>query len=201
MSCYCPICEDFVQLVEGSEAMSRREIYRRTKGYSIYGVVNVKIFSAAVILMVIAFGLKNPQLILDSDTLCIFALCGAAALFWILRYWKHWLDIFKKDLVLFEGEVFSEGKVPGSNAESPWENWRLTEKGTDAPRHFVICLRQMKKQYQNNALIPDMCRGPVSFFYLKRTKCIVDIVSISTPEPDTRSKHAQKKARRKAQHQ
>lgn len=112
MSCYCPICEDFVQLVEGSEAMSRREIYRRTKGYSIYGVVNVKIFSAAVILMVIAFGLKNPQLILDSDTLCIFALCGAAALFWILRYWKHWLDIFKKDLVLFEGEVFQRAKCP-----------------------------------------------------------------------------------------
>ena len=181
--------------------MSRREIYRRTKGYSILGVEIAEIFFAIVILGVIAFGLKNPQLILDSDTLCIFALCGAAALFSILCYWKHWLDIFKKDLVLFEGEVFSEGKVPGSNAESPWENWRLTEKGTDAPRHFVICLRQMKKQYQNNALIPDMCRGPVSFFYLKRTKCIVDIVSISTPEQDHRSRHAQKKARRKAQHQ
>lgn len=181
--------------------MSRREIYRRTKGYSIYGVVNVKIFSAAGILMVVALGLKNPQLILDSDILCVSALCGVVALFWILRYWKHWLDIFKKDLILFEGEVFSEGAVPGSNAESSWENWRLTEKGTDAPRHFVICLRQMKKQYQNNALIPDMCRGPVSFFYLKRTKCIVDIVSISTPEQDHRSRHAQKKARRKAQHQ
>lgn len=143
--------------------------------------------------MVVALGLKNPQLILDSDILCVSALCGAVALFWILRYWKHWLDIFKKDLILFEGEVFSEGAVPGSNAESSWENWRLTEKGTDAPRHFVICLRQMKKQYQNNALIPDMCRGPVSFFYLKRTKCIVDIVSISTPEQDHRSRHAQKK--------
>lgn len=151
--------------------------------------------------MVVALGLKNPQLILDSDILCVSALCGAVALFWILRYWKHWLDIFKKDLILFEGEVFSEGAVPGSNAESSWKNWRLTEKGTDAPRHFVICLRQMKKQYQNNALIPDMCRGPVSFFYLKRTKCIVDIVSISTPEQDHRSRHAQKKARRKAQHQ
>jgi len=94
-------------------------------------------FSAAVILVVIALGLKNPQLILDSDILCVFALCGAVALFWILRYWKHWLDIFKKDLVLFEGEVFSEGAVPGSNAESPWENWRLTEKGTDAPRETI----------------------------------------------------------------
>ena len=81
--------------------MSRREIYRRTKGYSIYGVVNVKIFSAAVILMVVALGLKNPQLILDSDMLCIFVILGAIVLFWILRYWKHWLDIFKKDLVLF----------------------------------------------------------------------------------------------------
>lgn len=189
------------QAAEGDEVLSRREIYRRTKGYSIYGVVNVKIFSAAGILMVVALGLKNPQLILDSDMLCIFAIFGAIVLFWILRYWKHWLDIFKKDLILFEGEVFSEGAVPGSNVESPWENWRLTEKGTDTPRHFVICLRQMKKQYQNNALIPDMCRGPVSFFYLRRTKCIVDIVSISTPEQDNRSKHAQKKARRKAQHQ
>ena len=189
------------QGADGGKAMSRREIYRRTKGYSILGVEIAEMFFAIVILEVIAFGLKNPQLILDSDTLCIFALCGAVALFWILRYWKHWLDIFKKDLILFEGEVFSEGAVPGSNAESSWENWRLTEKGTDAPRHFVICLRQMKKQYQNNALIPDMCRGLVSFFYLNRTKCIVDIVSISTPEPDTRSKHTQKKARRKAHHQ
>lgn len=179
-----------------SETMSRREIYRRTKGYSIFGVVNAKMFSVALFFVIIATSLNSPQHIL-----CVLALCGAVALFWILRYWKHWLDIFKKDLVLFEGEVFSEGEVPGSNAESPWENWRLTEKGTDAPRHFVICLRLMKKQYQNNALIPDMCCGPVSFFYLKRTKCIVDIVSISTPEQDTRSKHAQKKARRKAQHQ
>lgn len=201
MSCYCPICEDFVQLVEGSEAMSRIEIYRRTKGYSILGVEVAKMSAAAMILAVIALALKNPQLILDSDMLCVFAILGAFALFSILRYWKQWLDIFKKDLVLFEGEVFSAGAVPGSNAESPWENWRLTEKGTDVPRHFVICLRQMKKQYQNNALIPDMCRGPVSFFYLKRTKCIVDIVSISTPEQDHRSRHAQKKARRKAQHQ
>mgnify|MGYP001529352960 CR=1 FL=1 len=63
--------------------------------------------------MVVALGLKNPQLILDSDILCVSALCGAVALFWILRYWKHWLDIFKKDLILFEGEVFSEGAVPG----------------------------------------------------------------------------------------
>ena len=69
--------------------MSRREIYRRTKGYSIFGVVNAKMFSAAVILVVIALGLKNPQLILDSDILCVFGLCGAVALFWILRYWKH----------------------------------------------------------------------------------------------------------------
>lgn len=181
--------------------MSRIEIYRRTKGYSILGVEVAKMSAAAMILAVIALALKNPQLILDSDMLCVFAILGAFALFSILRYWKQWLDIFKKDLVLFEGEVFSAGAVPGSNAESPWENWRLTEKGTDVPRHFVICLRQMKKQYQNNALIPDMCRGPVSFFYLKRTKCIVDIVSISTPEQDHRSRHAQKKARRKAQHQ
>lgn len=180
--------------------MSRRELYRRTKGYSIFGIVNAKIASAAVILAVIALCLKDPQLILGSDMLCIFAILGAATLFSILRYWKHWLDIFKKDLVLFEGEVFSEGPVPGSNAESPWENWRLTEKGADAPRHFVICLRQMKKQYRNNALIPDMCRGPVSFFYLKRTKCIAEIVSIYKPGQDTRSRRAQKKARRKAKY-
>lgn len=96
MSCYCPTCEDFVQPAEGGEAMSRIELYRRTKGYSIFGVVNAKMFSAAVILVVIALGLKNPQLILDSDILCVFALCGAVALFWILRYWKHWLDILQK---------------------------------------------------------------------------------------------------------
>ena len=48
--------------------MSRREIYRRTKGYSIFGVVNAKMFFAVVILGVIALGLKNPQLILDSDS-------------------------------------------------------------------------------------------------------------------------------------
>lgn len=100
MSCYCPTCEDFVQPAEGGEAMSRIELYRRTKGYSIFGVVNAKMFSAAVILVVIALGLKNPQLILDSDILCVSALCGAVALFWILRYWKHWLDIFKKDYVI-----------------------------------------------------------------------------------------------------
>lgn len=69
MSCYCPTCEDFVQPAEGGEAMSRIELYRRTKGYSIFGVVNAKMFSAAVILVVIALGLKNPQLILDSDIL------------------------------------------------------------------------------------------------------------------------------------
>ena len=189
------------QGADGGKAMSRREIYRRTKGYSIFGVVNAKMFFAVVILGVIALGLKNPQLILDSDTLCIFVLCGAVALLWILRYWKHCLDIFKKDLVIFEGEVCSEGAIAGSQMESAWENWRLAEKGKDVPQHFFICLRQMKEQYQNNALIPDMCRGLVSFFYLNRTKCIVDIVSISTPEPDTRSKHTQKKARRKAHHQ
>ena len=180
--------------------MNRREIYRRTKGYSILGVEIAQIGAALSILFIIAI-LKNLQHLWESDILGIYAILVAAVLFSNLRYWKHWLDIFKKDLVLFEGEVFSEGAVPGSNAESPWENWRLTEKGSDTPRHFVICLRQMKKQYQNNALIPDMCRGPVSFFYLKRTKCIVDIVSISTPEQDNRSKHGQKKARRKAQHQ
>lgn len=54
MSCYCPICEDFVQLVEGSEAMSRIEIYRRTKGYSILGVEVAKMSAAAMILAVIA---------------------------------------------------------------------------------------------------------------------------------------------------
>lgn len=102
------------QGADGGKAMSRREIYRRTKGYSIFGVVNAKMFFAVVILGVIALGLKNPQLILDSDTLCIFVLCGAVALLWILRYWKHWLDIFKKDLVIFEGEVCSEGAIAGS---------------------------------------------------------------------------------------
>lgn len=179
--------------------MSRREIYRRTKGYSILGVEIAKIGAAISILYIIAI-LKNLQHLLESDILGAYAILSAAVLFSLLRYWKYWLDIFKKDLVLFEGEVFSEGPVPGSNAESPWENWRLTEKGTDAPRHFVICLRQMKKQYKNNALIPDMCCGPVSFFYLKRTKCIAEIVSIYNPEQDTRSRRAQKKARRKAKH-
>lgn len=134
--------------------MSRREIYRRTKGYSIYGVVNVKIFSAAVILMVIAFGLKNPQLILDSDMLCIFALCGAAALFWILRYWKHWLDIFKKDLVLFEGEVFSEGKVPGSNAESPLGKLAAYRKGNGRTAAFCYLFTADEKAISKQCFDP-----------------------------------------------
>lgn len=180
--------------------MSRREIYRRTKGYPGWGVGIAKIFSVTLILSIIVLVTKTPRLILSSDMLCLWALNGAFILYGILSYWKYWLDIFKKDLVLFEGEVFSEGSVSKSRA-GLWKNWGLVEKGTDAPRHFVICLWQMKKQYKNDTLIQDMCRGPVSFLYLKRTKCIVEIVSISMPEPDHRSKHAQKKARRKAQYQ
>lgn len=110
MSCYCPTCEDFVQPAEGGEAMSRIELYRRTKGYSIFGVVNAKMFSAAVILVVIALGLKNPQLILDSDILCVFALCGAVALFWILRYWNTGLTFSKKTLFFLRAKFFQKAR-------------------------------------------------------------------------------------------
>ena len=180
--------------------MSRREIYRRTKGYSIYGVGIAALF-AVMLLVSIITGIRKGPIDMWGDALFLAVLCGAVVLLSILYYWKHWLDIFKKDLVLFEGEVLSEGPIAGSQMESAWENWRLAEKGKDVPQRFFICLRQMKKQYQNHALIPDMCRGPVSFLYLKRTKCIVEIVRVSTPKQDTRSKHAQKKARRKAQYQ
>ena len=97
---------------EGGEALSRREIYRRTKGYSILGVEIAKISAAMSILFIIAI-LKNLQHLWESDILGVYAILVAAALFSNLRYWKHWLDIFKKDLVLFEGEVFSEGAEIG----------------------------------------------------------------------------------------
>lgn len=179
--------------------MNRREIYRRTKGYPSWGVGFAKILSVVLIVFMIVLVIKNPWLILRSDTLRLWALTGALILYAILSFWKYWLDIFKKDLVLFEGEVFSEGSMTKSRAESLWKNRGLVEKGTDAPRHFVICLRQMEKQYKNDTLIQDMCRGPVSFFYLKRTKCIVEIVSISAPESNYTNRHARKRAMKKAQ--
>lgn len=181
--------------------MSRREIYRRTKGYSIYGVATAALFMMEL-LGVIIIGIRTgPIDMWEDEIFYLAALLGGIALLSILYHWKYWLDIFKKDLVLFEGEVLWDGKIAASRIESGWENWRLTEKEKDAPQHFFICRRQMKKQYQSEAWIVALCCGPAAFLYLRRTKCIVEIVSVSTPKPDTRSKHAQKKARRKAQYQ
>lgn len=178
--------------------MNRREIYQRTKGYSIYGVGFASTFIIIELFMVILTSIRKGFIyILKDDFLYCTVICGAIVLFSILYYWKHWVDIFKKDLVLFEGEVLSEGQIAGSQMESAWKNWRLIEKGKDVPLHFVICLRQMEKKYPNNALIPDMCHGPVSFLYLKRTKCIVEIVSIFTSKQGIRKKYTQKKPGKK----
>lgn len=116
----------------------------------------------------------------------------------ISKYWKYWIDIFKKEIILFEVEVFSEGQVEISKVESAWENWILTEKGKDTPQSFFICLRQMRKYYNNTNLVQDMCCGPVSFTYLKRTKCIVEIKSIYKPELYNKNKKVHKKSKRKS---
>ena len=124
--------------------MSRREIYRRTKGYSIYGVGIAALF-AVMLLVSIITGIRKGSIYMWGDALFFAVLCGAVVLLSILYYWKHWLDIFKKDLVLFEGEVLSEGPIAGSQMESAWENWRLAEKGKDVPQRFFICFDVYKK--------------------------------------------------------
>ena len=154
MSCYCPTCEDFVQPAEGGESDEQDRIIPRTKGYSIFGVVNAKMFSAAVILVVIALGLKNPQLILDSDILCVFALCGAVALFWILRYWKHWLDIFKKDLVLFEGEVFFRRRGAGIKCGKPLGKLAAYRKGNGRAAAFCYLFTADEKAISKQCFDP-----------------------------------------------
>ncbi len=174
--------------------MSRRELYRRTKGCSVYGV-SLFAVSAVESFAIAAIGnheTPSPMWML----LAILFNCGAVMVLF-LSYRNYWLDLIQKATVGFDGEVFSGGPIIGAPLERGW-NWKLIEQGANPPQQFFLCLPPMKKRYDNSTLIQDVCSGPVSFYYLKRSRYIVEITSISKPEPDKRSKHAQKKARRKA---
>ena len=171
--------------------MSRKELYRRTKGCVFYGISAFVVWIIST-LAVAAIGIaENPAQIQIISAFLLFSDCAASVVLF-LAYWKYWLDLIQKVTLVFNGEVVSGGPIIGSPIETR-SNWRLTEKGTDTVRQFLIYLPNMEKQYHKTTLIQDICYGPVSFVYLKRSKYIVEIKNISAPEQNKLSKHAQKK--------
>ena len=177
--------------------MTRREIYRRTKGHAIFGVV-FSLFSAVLIVAAAVLAAREGPGGVEEALPFLAAAWGGLVLLPDLLYWRYWLDLLQKDLVVFQGQVRSGGQVAASRMETGWRNWRLVEQG--GTRQFSVCLRQLERLERRPALLQDLCRGPVSFRCLRRSGCVVELLACTPPEPDTRSPHARKKARRRAQH-
>ena len=178
--------------------MSRKELYRRTKGCVFLGIADFVVWIILTLATAAIGIMENPaQIQIILAFLLLSDLVASVVLF--LAYWKYWLDLIQKATLVFSEEVVSGGPIIGSPIETR-SNWRLTEKGTDTMRQFLIYLPEMEKQYHKTTkttLIQDICYGPVSFLYLKRSKYIVEIKSLSAPEQNKLSKHAQKKKRRR----
>ena len=173
--------------------MSRKELYRRTKGCVFHGIADFVVWIILTLATAAIGIMENPaQIQIILAFLLLSDLVASVVLF--LAYWKYWLDLIQKATLVFSGEVVSGGPIIGSPIETR-SNWRLTEKGTGTVRQFLIYLPKMEKQYCRATLIQDICHGPVSFLYLKRSKYIVEIKSLSAPEKNKPGKHARKKKR------
>ena len=77
--------------------------------------------------------------------------------------------------------------------------WVIEQKDGGIPSKFIIFPLILKKYYPLDLSLLDVKKGIFRITYLKRSKCIVEIVRMTEPERDTRSKKGQKKARRKEQ--
>ena len=173
--------------------VSRWEMYQRTVGYAADGVGFLG-FSSCFVVPVYAVGaLWNPEAAIEMLPVTL-AVYGAACALLVLVYWRYWLDLIQRSVETFEGEVVSEGKISGTMATSGLKNWRLTEK-TEEPRplRFFLCLRAMEKRCPGRPLLPNLCRGPVSFRYLRRSRCIVEIVRMPIPEEETGQRHGRRR--------
>ena len=178
--------------------MTRREIYRRTKGHAIFGVV-FSLFSAVLIVATAVLAAREGPGGVEEALPLLAAAWGGLVLLPDLLYWRYWLDLLQRDLVVFQGQVRSGGQVAGSRMETGWRNWRLVEQGGDAA---VLGLPAAAGAAGAAPRPPPgpVPRAPVSFRYLRRSGCVVELLAYTPPEPDTRSPHARKKARRRAQH-
>ena len=172
--------------------MSRKELYQRSKGCVIYGIFSFVVWVIMILALAAIMAREYPSQIQIVLAFLLLSICVATAVLFLV-YWKYWLDLIQKATLVFNGQVVSDGPIIGSPIERGL-NWRLIEKGDDTMQQFLICLPIMEAQYHKTALIQDICYGSVSFLYLKRSKYIVEIKSLSIPEQNKMSKHAQKKA-------
>ncbi len=183
--------------------MKRRDLYKRTIGYATNGLGFVCFVSYFIIPLLILGAILRPEkfskILLP---LLLFYFFAFGVIFIVYR--KYFLDLLFCSTETFCGPVFLGEELPCSVAQSGdlgrrW--WVIEQKEGGIPSKFIIFPLILKKYYPLDLSLLDVKKGIFRITYLKRSKCIVEIVRMTEPERDTRSKKGQKKARRKAQHQ
>ena len=179
--------------------MSRREMYRRTKGCAFYGV---SLFVVCLVLSLVLAAIGAAEGLPRSGAVALLLLDCLAAAILFLFYRPYWLDLAGRETAVFTGKVSLGGYIIGAPLEMGFRKRELIEEGREegGERPFLICLHPMEACCRSSQLIQDICRGPVSFRYLRRSRYIIEILDLTRPEPGLRSRHKQKKDRRRAQH-
>lgn len=183
--------------------MSRWELYQRTVGYPVNGMFLLIFLSCLIIpfffVSFIIVPIKIP--IILTSILCFYFVY---LLLFFLIYYKYWLDILYKSVEEFHGLVVIGEKIPGTILQSSnnSQRWEVVEKDNfQNQEKFVIFPGILQKIYGTHAVFRSMDNGPVSFYYLKRSKCILEITNITIREEKSMKKHRKKERKEKKKYQ
>ena len=186
----------------GGREMKRRELYKRTIGYACNGLGFVGFASYFIIPIVIFCAIMRPEKFLNMLIVLVPVYVFAFAIIFVV-YRKYFLDLLFCSTEKFCGPVYLGEELPCSTMAQATDLgrrwWVIEQKEEGNPQKFILFALILKKIYSSNLPLMDDKKGIFTITYLKRTKCIVEIVRMTEPKRDTRSKKGQKKARRKAQ--
>lgn len=162
--------------------MSRREIFSRTRG-RLLPTLFLTFFLLLTLAVIVVYGflINHGFPNMSKGDIFIFAgMCPSILIFGLVWNWKWSLDILFKSTKIFSGNVILGERIYHSKIESgEGAQWELIEKnGGKSNRKFKIYSDRMGLNYPSNKLPADLCAGPVTFRYMKRSKYIVEIIQM-----------------------
>ena len=162
--------------------MGRKELFLRTRG-RLLPTLFLTYFLLLTLAIVVAFGFLVNHGFPNVSKENIFIAAGAGPSVMILGIvwnWKYSLDILFKSTKIFSGSVILGQQIFRSKVEScEGAQWELIEKnGGKSVGKFKIYSDRMGLIYPAYKLPADLCEGPVTFRYMKRSKYIVEIIQI-----------------------